>query len=136
MIYSKEELERKYPKVEFHNGPFDIGRDVLIGSFSNLRAGGEVGISIGDNTKIAQLVTITCQNHGYERKDILIKDQQMVNLPIVIGQDCWIGANSVILPGRNIGDGAVIGAGSVVTKDVPPYEVWVSNPAKKIGERI
>lgn len=126
----------EYPNVEFHNGPIILGKEVLIGSYSNLRAGGEgCPIKIGDYTKIAQLVTITCQNHGYKNKNVLIKDQQMINLPVTIGSDVWIGANSVILPGRTIGNGAVIGAGSVVTHDVPPYEVWAGNPAIKIGER-
>ncbi len=53
-----------------------------------------------------------------------------------IGNDVWIGSNCLIKAGVKIGDGAVIGMGSVVTKDVPPYEVWAGNPAKKIKIRF
>jgi len=54
-----------------------------------------------------------------------------------IGPDVWIGANTIILPGcKKIGVGAVIGAGSVVTKDVPPFTIVAGNPARKLGERL
>ena len=54
----------------------------------------------------------------------------------IIGADVWIGANAVILSGVTVGNGAVIGAGSIVTHDVPPYEIWAGNPAKKIRNRF
>lgn len=53
-----------------------------------------------------------------------------------IGNDVWIGNRALVLQGVKIGDGAVIGAGSVVTKDVPPYEIWAGNPAKCIKKRF
>jgi acetyltransferase-like isoleucine patch superfamily enzyme len=55
---------------------------------------------------------------------------------IEIGNDVWIGAKSTIMSGVKIGDGAVIGAGSVIAKDVPPYTIWVGNPAKMIKKRF
>jgi acetyltransferase-like isoleucine patch superfamily enzyme len=56
---------------------------------------------------------------------------------ITIGHDVWIGANSLILPGcTRIGNGAIIGAGTVVTKDIGAYEIWVGNPGRKINERL
>ena len=54
----------------------------------------------------------------------------------IIGNDVWIGIRAVILPGVKIGDGAVIGAGSIVTKDVGPYEIWAGNPARLIRKRF
>ncbi|MRS01689.1 hypothetical protein EG832_00440 [bacterium] len=54
---------------------------------------------------------------------------------VKIGSDCWLGANSLILPGVTIGDGAVIAAGAVVTKDVQPYSIVGGNPAKIISHR-
>jgi len=56
--------------------------------------------------------------------------------PVVIGNDVWIGANVVIMPGICVEDGAVIGAGSIVTKDVPPYTIVCGNPAKEIKKRF
>ena len=57
-----------------------------------------------------------------------------VNLPIVIGDDVWVGANSVVLPGVTIGSGVVIGAGSVVTRDIPPNVLACGVPCKVIRE--
>ena len=52
--------------------------------------------------------------------------------PITIGNNVWIGMNSVILPGVDIGHGVVIGSGSIVTKTIPDYEIWAGNPARRI----
>ena len=54
--------------------------------------------------------------------------------PVVIGDDCWIGGNSIILPGVTIGRGVTVAAGSVVTKNIEPYVVVAGNPAKKIKD--
>ena len=69
-------------------------------------------------------------NHHYENSPI------RKNKAVVIGNDVWIGANVIILPGVNIGDGAVIAAGAVVTKNVGPYEIVGGNPAKLIKKRF
>jgi acetyltransferase-like isoleucine patch superfamily enzyme len=61
---------------------------------------------------------------------------QGINLPVVIEQDVWIGAAVIILKGVTIGEGAVIGAGSLVTKDIPPYTIAVGTPAKSIKKRF
>lgn len=59
-----------------------------------------------------------------------INEQGWIAKPVIICDDVWVGANSVILPGITIGKGAVVGAGSVVTKDVPAYAIVMGNPAK------
>ena len=56
-------------------------------------------------------------------------------MPIIIGRDVWIGCNVVVLKGSNIGNGAIVAAGSVVTKSISENEVWAGVPARKIGER-
>jgi len=63
------------------------------------------------------------------------KIQEIIPVNLEIGRDAFIGANSLIVGISKIGDGAIIGAGSVVTKNIPAYEVWGGNPAKKINER-
>jgi galactoside O-acetyltransferase len=92
-------------------------------------------IIIGDNVLIAPNVVIRAANHNYKKRDELIKNQGHKSGTIKIGNDVWIGVNSVILPDITIGDGAVVGAGSVVTHDIDPYTVVAGIPARKIGER-
>ena len=85
------------------------------------------GIEIGDNTIFAPGVKIISANHS--KSDLNKWDKTS---PIRIGKNVWIGANAVILPGVEIGDHAVIGAGSVVTHDVPSHAVAAGVPAKVI----
>ena len=81
-------------------------------------------------------VQIYTRNHRYDRIDIPMYEQGESEIKEVkIGNDVWIGARSIILPGVTIGDGAVIAAGSIVTKDVESYAVVGGNPAKIIKYR-
>ena len=85
-------------------------------------------IYIGDNTMIAPNVTIATAGHPV-LPELRAYDYQY-NMPVHIGRTCWIGAGAVILPGVTVGDNTVIGAGSVVTKDIPPNVVAVGNPCR------
>lgn len=91
-------------------------------------------IVIGDNCLIAPFVYIVDSDHQI-KKSSLINEQENDIAPVMIGDDVWIGSNSLVLKGVSIGEGAVVAANSVVNKDVPPYEVWGGSPAKKIDER-
>lgn len=95
-------------------------------------AAGEAKIKIGDNTLFGPNVTIVTGNHQF-KPDRLIVEQAYEQLPISIGEDCWIGANSVILGGVTIGNHSVIAAGAVVNRDVPPRTIVGGIPAKVIG---
>ena len=86
-------------------------------------------VTIGDNVFFAPNVQIYTANHPLEAE---LRKTLENALPISIGDDCWIGGNSVICPGVTIGKGCVIGAGSVVTKDIPDNSLAVGNPAKVI----
>jgi len=89
----------------------------------------KANISIGKGTWIGQYVKIITATHQLDTMEETAK-------PVIIGNYCWIGANVTILPGVKIGDFVIVGAGSVVTKDIPPYVICVGNPAKIIKQRI
>ena len=100
----------------------------------NLTLVDDTTIKIGDYVMIAPNVTIATASHPIEPE--LRKRVGQFNMPVTIGNNVWIGAGSVILPGVTIGDNTVIGAGSVVTKDIPANVVAVGNPCRvmrKIG---
>ena len=86
-------------------------------------------VTIGSNVFFAPNVQIYTANHPLDAE---LRKTLENALPVSIGDDCWIGGNSVILPGITIGKGCVIGAGSVVTKDIPDNSLAVGNPAKVI----
>ena len=85
-------------------------------------------IFVGDNVMFAPNVTIATAGHPVD-PDLRRRAAQF-NLPVRIGDNVWIGAGAVVLPGVNIGENSVIGAGSVVTKDIPPNVVAVGNPCR------
>ena len=120
----------------FVNPPFycDYGFNIEVGKnfFANYNCTIlDVGkVKIGDNCFIAPNVSIYTAGHPIHPK--IRNTMYEYGIDMTIGNDVWIGGNSVICPGVNIGDGAVIGAGSVVTKDVPSYTVVAGNPAKVI----
>ena len=79
---------------------------------------------------------IYTENHKYDRIDCTIDQQGYQEArPVVIGDDVWIGGRVIILPGVTIGNGAILGAGAVVTHDVPSYAIVGGNPAKIIKYR-
>ena len=99
----------------------------------NADCGGK--ITIGNDVLIAPNVVLRASNHQYERRDMPINTQGHAAGFITVGADVWIGANAVILPNVSIGQGAIIGAGSVVTNDVPAYAIAAGVPAKVISSR-
>lgn len=103
-----------------------IGKNVFINSGCKFQDQG--GICIGDGSLIGHNVVIATLNHSMDAS----KRANIIPKPVVIGKNVWIGSSSTITPGVRIGDGAVIAAGSVVTKDVASYSLVGGVPAKKI----
>ena len=98
----------------------------------NLTLVDDTDIFVGDNVMFAPNVVVASATHPIS--PILREKKGQYNLSVEIGNNVWIGANSVILPGVSIGDNTVIGAGSVVTKDIPSNVVAVGNPCKVLRE--
>lgn len=92
---------------------------------------------IGKYTLIANDVFIIGGDHNIKRVGVPLPfSGREINQDTIIGNDVWIGARCTILCGIRIGNGAIVATGSVVTKNIPPYEIWAGIPAKKIGMRF
>ena len=107
-----------------------IGDRCLIGKGSGIV--GHFSIVIGDDVWTGHHVYITDQNHGYTDISIPISRQSQPERPVSIGNGSWLGHGSIVLPGVTIGEHVVIGANSVVTRDIPSFSVAVGSPAKVI----
>ena len=117
-----------YSVVDNGVGPVNIGNNSLIGIRNTL-----IGpLEIGDNVILGQNIVISGLNHNYEDISLPIRKQGVNTSKIQIGDNSWIGSNSTIIAGVNIGKHVIIGAGSVVTKNIPDHSVAVGNPAKII----
>lgn len=114
------------------NGYIIIGKNVYINDGCIFF--GEGGINIGDDTMFGPGVVISGSNHGLS-KNKKIRLQKVKFTEITVGKDCWVGANCTLVPGAIMNDGSVLGGGSLLNKEIPEYEIWAGNPAKKIGER-
>lgn len=110
-----------------------IGNDTGIGAYCYIGAAG--GIEIGNNVQFGQRINLHAENHLFDDPDKPIREQGTTRRGIRIEDDCWIGSCSVILDGVTIGKGAVIAAGSVVTKDIAPFAVVAGVPAKVLRQR-
>ncbi len=120
------------PSIE-HNFHCDLGYNIRVGD--NFYAGYNCTIldmaevRIGDNCRIGPNVGIYTSGHSNEPKD---RNKSGHAVPIVIGNEVWIGGSCALLPGVTIGDNSVIAAGSVVTRDVPSNSLVAGNPAKTL----
>lgn len=135
----------KFSHVDIY-GAVNIGRFVSIFGPGTVISQVTSQITIGSFSSIGQNVIIQDSSHRLDKistyfmnrnifggnisKDVFSKG------PITLGEDVWVGSNAVILPNVTIGRGAVIGAGSIVTKNVPKYAIAVGNPAKVVGQRF
>ena len=110
--------------------------DVVIGDHTRIGLHNTVigPVKIGHHVNLAQGVTVTALNHNFKDANKRIDEQGISTAPVTIGDDIWIGANAVILPGVTIGNHSVVAAGAVVTKDVPPRSLVARVPAKEIKQ--
>jgi acetyltransferase-like isoleucine patch superfamily enzyme len=110
-----------------------IGRDCFIGEANVIR--GQGGVSIGNDVYTGPLVQILAINHVYSDPKTPIREQGITAQGITIEDDVWLAAGAIVLDGVRIGRGSVIGAGAVVTDDIPPYSIAVGSPARVVRDR-
>nr|WP_158645717.1 acyltransferase [Stackebrandtia albiflava] len=116
-----------------HEGSLRVGDRCVLGARVTVNC--YLDVHIGEDTLIADDVYVIDFDHVFDGVDVPIKDQGIRKAPVRIGSDCWLGTKVVVCRGVTIGDGAVVGAGAVVTRDVPPRAVVAGVPARVIGHR-
>jgi acetyltransferase-like isoleucine patch superfamily enzyme len=118
-----------YPhaSIRIDQGEMVTGREVSFGPGCHIYEP-RAGLTIGDHCMIGGGTVICGVNHGFDRTDRPMRHQPPVLAPIILEDDVWLGMGVMILPGVRIGRGSVIGAGSVVTRDVPPYSIGAGVP--------
>jgi len=139
----------------FHPENIEIGDNVYLGHNTILKGYYKNNMIIGDHTWIGQQcfihsagglrvgkcvgigpkVTIMTSQHETSNRDLPAYFTPIEFKEVVLEDGCDIGAGSILLPGVNVGEGAIVGAGSVLTHDIPAYEVWAGVPARRIRER-
>lgn len=120
-----------YEQDGFPKPKIRIGNHCYLGFHLSILAGADV--TIDDWVLMASDILITTESHGMNpESDIAYMDQPLTVAPVHIKSGCWIGEKVVIMPGVTIGEKCIVGAGSIVTKDIPDYCIAVGNPAKII----
>lgn len=124
----------RYSQVRARGGEIQLADNVSIGAFCYLGTASK--LMVGEHCLLGGNCFIGGVQHGFSDPSRPIAEQPLVDRGgIVIGRDVWIGAHAVVNDGVRIGDGAVIGANAMVTKDIPPFAVAAGIPAKVIGQR-
>ncbi|MGH7579457.1 MAG: acyltransferase [Gemmatimonadales bacterium] len=122
-----------FTKVKI-SGPFVMGRRVQISTGCFIGAG-PGGLIFGDDVLISPNCTILTGTYLFDRLDVPLPEQGTVSKGVRIGHRVWVGSNSVILAGAELGDNVIVSAGSVVSGQVPPNSIVLGNPAKVIFTR-
>jgi acetyltransferase-like isoleucine patch superfamily enzyme len=121
-------------KLRAHEGQLTLGEKVVMGRDNVINA--YLDIEIGGSSILADWIYMVDFDHRFDRLDVPIKDQGIRKSPVRVGRDVWIGEKASILRGVDIGDGSVIGAHCVVTRDIPPFSIAVGIPARVVRSRL
>ena len=140
-VYALRVMDRGKATPISASARFNHPENIIIGDRSNINrncmiwAGDNAKVVIGKDCLTGPGVTIIASKYDVKGRDI-IRSYPPFERDIIIGDDVWLGANVVVLPGVKIGQGAIVGAGSVVTKDVEAYSIVTGVPASKMKDRI
>jgi acetyltransferase-like isoleucine patch superfamily enzyme len=116
-----------------HEGTLRVGESCTFGRQSSVNC--YLDVEIGSSALFADHVYVSDFDHRYAALDVPIREQGIVKTRVRIGHDVWLGTKVTVARGVAVGDGAVIGANSVVTRDIPSYAVAVGSPARVIKDR-
>jgi acetyltransferase-like isoleucine patch superfamily enzyme len=116
-----------------HSGSIQIAVRTYIGPYSFLGTS-DHKLEIGEDTMIGAHCYIITENHGTARRDIPYSQQGYTGADVKIGNNVWLGCHVTVLPGVTIGDNSIIGAGAVVTKNIPAGQTWAGVPARPINK--
>jgi acetyltransferase-like isoleucine patch superfamily enzyme len=130
MHYCGRNVVLYQPLVFYGPAALDIGDNTSVAPFVHIWCGGRV--VIGANCMIGSHVAISSLTHDHRQQDM---SKTMVAKPVNIGNGVWIGSHAVIMPGVTVGEGAVIGAASVVISDVPPFAIVYGIPGRVAAYR-
>jgi acetyltransferase-like isoleucine patch superfamily enzyme len=125
-----ERIAIQHPITVAGASAVSIGNDVSFAAYVHIW--GQGGVTIGDRVMIGTHTSITSLTHDYTQETMR---STVVRRPVTVGDDVWIGSNCVIMPGVSLGSGSVVGAGSVVTKDVLAFSIVSGVPARVTGNR-
>jgi acetyltransferase-like isoleucine patch superfamily enzyme len=138
LVRRGKRLTRVHPTASFHRS-CTVSRDLAAGEYVFLAAACLVGpgTSIGAFSMLAPRVAIIGDDHVTDDAGV---PMQFAGRPpqqaTIIQRDVWVGYGAIIRRGVTVGDGAIIAAGAVVTKDVPPFEIWAGVPARRVRDRF
>lgn len=114
-------------------GRIALGAGVELADYTLLQINSE--LTVGDNTHIGPYVVLRDTNHVFQGTDIHWRITPHITEPIRIGANCYLGAGTYVMPGVDIGDGAVVAPRSIVNRDIGPAEVWAGSPARMVAHR-
>lgn len=140
LIQQLEQLAELGPGV-IGRGPWNIGnpRNTFFAEDVSINPGfvskGKGKLTVGAHVHMGEQITVITDNHNFKHPECLPYDPIRVIGDVTIGECVWIGDRVIILPGITVGDGAILAAGAIITRDVPPMSIVGGNPAKVIGQR-
>ena len=135
ITFGRGTVIKAFTIVQTHNGKISFGENCGVSNFNHISTV-DADVTIGNNVRLGPNVTILGSGRIFSKKNVPIVEQGYTHKGVTIGNDVLIGAGAIILDGCNISDGAVIGAGSIVDKDVPPYSIAFGAPSRVVWKRL